>query len=1041
MALTQIRGTQIRDGVIVNSHVAANAAIAYSKLNLNQSLVASDLNLDESVEQQVLNSKLIALWDMMTGISSGTGSSLNVTASIGSTIANDNPITSVDAEGVLLTGTGTNGAGISNYSVQVRNAATGEPVVDNTDEDPGDAINAGAVYAELRHDGTDYFLHFFNSDGTPYTFTADTSIDVMFVEIFTYQTAPAKGFITGMGFADIVGIAGSHNHNDLYYTQTELDGGQLDNRYYTEGELNGGQLDNRYFREDELNPAAPATGDNVLDARYFREIELTSTASGSSGSGLIGVTSGNGLDAATVQGALNELQSDINEIVGGTLDITHSMDDSYDDGSVVSVDGTNVDFQLADAKQFAITDGAETYFAVLKNNTTGDVVTLSGDTVDVDATAGATITATGSDVALETTTSGNVSITSAGEITTSSTGNQALDSAAELTLKDQHLSVGIPVSEAGETGLVGYTATSIVGALNEALTQANTSSNIGAAEDADYTDGLFVDFVETTPTGTAVDRFNEVLKSLAPKPAPTLSGIGEDNSGVVGNLSFGTSNSIAGYTNHPSLDVGGYYSKAGDAMGIFENSGTLSGQLADNTPSGGANDRPYPAGAFANGDQGTLTLLVNGSAVHTVDLSTAGSGQDVNGNGSGFNLSAATSVQFDNGDDFDVFKYRTGSWRVNVADCTLGYNTIQVDHDGNVTNTLNFVIDGDTTATAYSSESISDLSMTGSTKISGVTYHTGGTATYNVTVSNAYRNTFSDSSNAINFTATNASAPDEAITTPSTEADDISISKAITINSGSRLLDGSVSVNVNVARTLQSTSTSTGASVSGILLDATPANSTATAEYFNDERYRVASSLNETLLAYTSGGNSPSDWDSAQSLVGADAGHNTGLLVYNGALMYPTQGLNGGNFSSVTDGPAENVGINYSSASGDRTYYRFFHTSAPKSNFSLSVNSSSTNFVSVATGPSGNNLTLEVLAPNTTQDSGGTIEWKDMMVPFVDNDGIGCYAATYGSSVPTNWGGTLGTRNTSTSGNVIVIRITASAAWTGSIDGITLTWI
>ena len=36
---------------------------------------------------------------------------------------------------------------------------------------------------------------------------------------------------------------------------------------------------------------------------------------------------------------------------------------------------------------------------------------------------------------------------------------------------------------------------------------------IGAAEDGDYTDGLFADFTNTTPTGTAIDRFNEILKS------------------------------------------------------------------------------------------------------------------------------------------------------------------------------------------------------------------------------------------------------------------------------------------------------------------------------------------------------------------------------------------------------------------------------------------------------------------------------------------------------------------------------------------------
>jgi len=44
-----------------------------------------------------------------------------------------------------------------------------------------------------------------------------------------------------------------HSHDDLYYTETELDAGQLDNQYYTETELDGGQLDTRYYTETEIN--------------------------------------------------------------------------------------------------------------------------------------------------------------------------------------------------------------------------------------------------------------------------------------------------------------------------------------------------------------------------------------------------------------------------------------------------------------------------------------------------------------------------------------------------------------------------------------------------------------------------------------------------------------------------------------------------------------------------------------------------------------------------------------------------------------------
>ena len=44
-------------------------------------------------------------------------------------------------------------------------------------------------------------------------------------------------------------------------------------------------------------------------------------------------------------------------------------------------------------------------------------------------------------------------------------------------------------------------------------------TGIGAAEDGSYADGLFSSFTAGTTIGTAVDKFNEVLKILAPSPA------------------------------------------------------------------------------------------------------------------------------------------------------------------------------------------------------------------------------------------------------------------------------------------------------------------------------------------------------------------------------------------------------------------------------------------------------------------------------------------------------------------------------------------
>jgi len=55
----------------------------------------------------------------------------------------------------------------------------------------------------------------------------------------------------------------SHTHDTRYYTETELNAGQLNNLYYTESELNAGQLDNRYYTETESNTLLSAKADLV----------------------------------------------------------------------------------------------------------------------------------------------------------------------------------------------------------------------------------------------------------------------------------------------------------------------------------------------------------------------------------------------------------------------------------------------------------------------------------------------------------------------------------------------------------------------------------------------------------------------------------------------------------------------------------------------------------------------------------------------------------------------------------------------------------
>lgn len=623
MALTQIRGEQIQNQSIKNVHVANDAGIAYTKLDLAESLVATDLNLDESVEQRVLNSKKIALWNMVQSVSV-TGNSVNVTAEVQSAAQVDDSTNDTSNLGVLTTGTGPNGEGVENYKVQIRDSATAEPVLD-----PQGGKAYAELAAELTQDGDVYSLTFYyengeeelamglqhqisitfpnndqedssggsyqdgyvifrdpsfeeyqvrytvdgaayagatswddfvtvdiESDDTGATIAQKTSdaiaadatlsavlsstvaagtmtvtfekagpiedpfvnrlnlqydvshetvrrgtpgeIDFLFAEVYTYQTAPARSFITGLGFADIVGISGTHNHNDLYYTRYELESGVLDDRYYSRNALNNGQLDGRYYTETELDPEA-GTGANVLDGRYFTEEELGSN----SGASLIGVDSISNLDAGNVQAALAEIQGDIDGITSGNININHSLDDAYHDGSTIVVDGANqdsvadpaldaLDFQIADDKmvKFTSDDGTVDVLSV-SPSASGDTVavtgsfnvtgatTLDGTTIEgtltqtsgaVDFTTGAAFNVDATNVTVDGTAASSFATTDANLTveTKGASGDLIVRSVGNVNLKDSNLTAPVPLSQEGTAALTGFdTATSIVGALNE----------------------------------------------------------------------------------------------------------------------------------------------------------------------------------------------------------------------------------------------------------------------------------------------------------------------------------------------------------------------------------------------------------------------------------------------------------------------------------------------------------------------------------------------------------------------------------------------
>ena len=525
---------------------------------------------------------------------------------------------------------------------------------------------------------------------------------------------------------------------------------------------------------------------------------------------------------------------------------------------------------------------------------------------------------------------------------------------------------------------------------------------------------------EATFTGADVEL-------LLPPDAPPLDDLSFTTAaGATGKNTWNSLNPLTGYTNLPGDVLDSLFTTSGTKHGIYNATTDVAGVLNDDvvaTPN-------YPANAFGKADQATLELKVNGVVIHTVDLTTFVSGDSLNVNGSGFtNLLAATPVTFDSGDPFPTKKYRTGGWIVKAADLSNGYNEIKVTHTipTPVTTTIEeLLVDDAVTATAYSAESIGAKSSGGTKQLSGVTYDTGITAPYNLTIDNAYRNTFEDGSAITHPTTTNCSVPTATLANSlGDEAKQIVLAQTATVDV-SRMIDAAITVNSRTNRTVQSDLNSGGSSLSGLLYDSVSASSTDLLENFDDEVRRLKSNSDfATDLV--------SNWDEAQSLVGIDSGHNDGLLVASGILDYPAI-----DYSAIANAPAGNP--NYSAAAGTRFYYRLFTNATGTGNFRLNIQGSATLIAEASElGTNNNNVKISLRWPTETG-------WLDVTKDFNEgswNDGDGCFSASLGSdkTIPTsNLGVTIGTKNSANSFDKCYVRITVGAGWTGNLTDFDVTW-
>lgn len=447
---------------------------------------------------------------------------------------------------------------------------------------------------------------------------------------------------------------------------------------------------------------------------------------------------------------------------------------------------------------------------------------------------------------------------------------------AESTITQQLLNLTTPTDSDTLSGAT-------VEYVNQRITSATSGvSYIGDAEDGTYTDGIFTDFTSTTPIGTAIDRFNEMMLLLAPTPPSN------DWSGVFSNLRVSS-------TNYDNMRIAG--------------SGTVANNITTDTTPDYTLDVSIPSQGM-NGDTGTFTI--SNDTAGTLDTVTLTTGDD----------SRVNEISLTEGDPYDGQSGKAGFWSgitsMNVTGsmptitASATQHTLTFDYPDSGQLTSNFYVDSVSTP-SLSSGSATFPTMT--RYISGVPSLTSGSNITGIgfTVDNAVGYFYNPGF----WRITGSQVNDTSYTTPSsTPTDNSSV-----VESGH-----SVSISSGYAETMT--------------IQAQARNIAGTVGSLNisSNNYRIDTVSNESSRLVSSSGTYPSTgwggtYDSEQVLTSGSGLDELQLL--NGTYRYPT-----GNYTNYTDA-TNGAGPDYSSVTGIR--WATFNIGSFNNNsaFDLTINGAS----------------------------------------------------------------------------------------------------
>ena len=414
--------------------------------------------------------------------------------------------------------------------------------------------------------------------------------------------------------------------------------------------------------------------------------------------------------------------------------------------------------------------------------------------------------------------------------------------------------------------------------LTSAAGGGGSGGTIGPAEDGAYTDGLFLDFVPTTPIGTPIDRFNEILKILVPGPAPAVDQINYVNtSGIATKLTFQTQGqapsgyvdvaSTGSFTSPPVINdqytvaTSGEDFRLGVYNGTQEVTGVINYQVTEQLKGTRVN---YSTDAFGNAESGSLNLYLNGILLHTLNLTASGAGNpntgsatDLNNKGSGFfEISITGSAVDQNGSEYNIFQHRTAKYVVDPTDQNKGWNYAKIEHDyGTLKYITNFTQWFNDTDASSQAMTVSNPRVTftggGSKYLSGVQYFRSSTLVYNSEVNNAYKFTYPTGSVLTFNVDTNDVSAITAQSMPATDGTDL-YNKTLKITGSTATVDNtmlndSTAISISLDHPLKTNLSSTGSvTTSGILIYNIDTANDNTTENFDLENFRITNGTYST---------------------------------------------------------------------------------------------------------------------------------------------------------------------------------------------------